>query len=57
MNADVEIGKEIQSVEIYELIGFLGGSLGLFLGFSCLSTLRSFSNFLNDKLKALNPVC
>ena len=37
---------------VYDLGNFLvavGGNLGLWLGFSCLSVLLSFINFLNDK--------
>ena len=36
-------------LDLADIVGSVGGALGLFLGFSCLATIQSLLNRLNGK--------
>jgi len=47
---DTEIRTETWMVDFISLLSNIGGNLGLFLGFSCLSTILSFLNCAKENL-------
>ena len=47
---DADIFEEILIVDEISLIGSLGGSLGLFIGFSFFGYITTFLNFIVDKM-------
>jgi len=46
---DTEVITESLMVDFDSLLSTIGGSLGLFLGFSCLSTILSLTSLLKNK--------
>jgi hypothetical protein len=50
LDQNVEISHEVKLVTFNGFISSFGGSLGLFLGFSCLSTLLMMKKFIKDRL-------
>ncbi len=54
IDTSVVVSKEVQLMTFNGFVSAFGGSLGLFLGFSCLSTLQDFVNLIKTKLKYTN---
>ena len=43
---DIDVFTEIRLYDFSAIVAAVGGSLGLFLGFSCLDTILLFLNFI-----------
>ena len=39
----------VKVLDLADIVGSVGGAMGLFLGFSCLSTIQSLLNRINGK--------
>jgi hypothetical protein len=46
----IEVSKQVKVVSFNGFVSSFGGSLGLFLGFSCLPTLFQMKKFIRDRL-------
>ena len=48
---DVTVWEEYRLFDLNAILSALGGSLGLFVGFSCLDMGRGFANYLRKIMK------
>ena len=51
VNTDVSYYQEIPVLSFWGFLSSAGGSIGLFLGFSCYSIMFSFTNFIKSKFQ------
>jgi hypothetical protein len=54
LDQNVEVSRDVKLVTFNGFISSFGGSMGLFLGFSCLPTMFVMKKFLRDRLSS-NP--
>jgi hypothetical protein len=52
VNTDVSYYQEIPVLSFWGFLSSAGGSIGLFLGFSCYSTLYNFIDFIKAKFQS-----
>ena len=56
VNTEVSYYQQIPILSFWGFISSAGGSIGLFLGFSCYSTLFSFTDFIKAKFQSTAAV-